>query len=433
MMRTASNPKHPNNDWYEELCALAAIGELSSSEFDELQRHLAECRDCQELYVDFCRISADDLGLLAVLKQPELPSEHAGEMNEQALLHRLLDRAQRQRVIGNFPGTFDEEKMSKHSHHRSAIRQVIHWLRRPVLSYGTVGLLLCAIVAIAALRFKESQLSPMMAELHLQVEDWKNRAKVTQAQQESASKLVQQNQAQREALQKSLSEVTANYAESETQRRALGAQLSSAILHAKQLGDDFESANRRSEQQARSESELRARLEAATARAAQQEFALESLRARMQRAEETASAQAPVPMNDSDAKIILGARDLHIVDMYDVGGDGKTKRSYGRVYYVEKKLLLFYAFDLEDGRRKWVPEGFQAWGYRQANETKPESLGLFSVDDASANRWVLKVSNPRVLEHVDAVFVTVEAPHGSPSPRGRKLLYANLAGPANHP
>jgi hypothetical protein len=25
----------------------------------------------------------------------------------------------------------------------------------------------------------------------------------------------------------------------------------------------------------------------------------------------------------------------------------KTKRTYGRVYYVEKKLLVFYAFDLQ--------------------------------------------------------------------------------------
>ena len=431
-MHTASNPKHPNNDWYEELCALAAIGELSSSEFDELQRHLAECDDCRELHADFCRISANDLGLVAVLKKPEPPQDDAGQMDEQALLHRLLDRAQRERGIGGGPSA-SEERLPVHSHRGNIIGKAMYWLHRPVLSYGTVGLLLCAVVAVAALRFKESQLSPMMSELHLQVEDWKSRAKAIQVQQESASGLLRQNQAQREALQRSLSEATAKYAEAEAQRKALEGQLSTSISQAKQLQEDFESVSQRSEQQTRSEAELRSRLEAATARAAQQEFAVEGLKARMQRTEETASVQAPTPMSDSDAKLILGARDLHIVDMYDVGGDGKTKRSYGRVYYVEKKLLLFYAFDLSDRQRKRVPEGFQAWGYRQANEAKPENLGLFSVDDASANRWVLKVNNPRVLEHVDAVFVTVEAPNGSPSPRGRKLLYANLAGPANHP
>ena len=65
-MRTASDPKHPNNDWYEELCALAAIGELSGAEFDELQQHLTECGDCRELYAEFRRMTADDLGAVAV-------------------------------------------------------------------------------------------------------------------------------------------------------------------------------------------------------------------------------------------------------------------------------------------------------------------------------------------------------------------------------
>lgn len=58
---------------------------------------------------------------------------------------------------------------------------------------------------------------------------------------------------------------------------------------------------------------------------------------------------------------------------------------------------------------------------------------MFSIDDASMNRWVLEFNNPRVLEHIDAVFVTLESPNGSPSPRGRRLLYANLAAPPNHP
>ncbi len=39
-MRTVSNPSQPHSEWYEELCALAAIGELSSSEYEELRKHL---------------------------------------------------------------------------------------------------------------------------------------------------------------------------------------------------------------------------------------------------------------------------------------------------------------------------------------------------------------------------------------------------------
>ena len=140
----------------------------------------------------------------------------------------------------------------------------------------------------------------------------------------------------------------------------------------------------------------------------------------------------PGSTSEAEARNLFGARDLHIVDVYDVAGDGKTKRTYGRVYYVEKKLLVFYAFDLQnrDNHRLAV---FQAWGYREANVGKPLNLGLFAVDDTTANRWVLTVNCPDVLSHIDAVFVTVEPPGGSAAPRGKKVLYANLVGPPNHP
>jgi hypothetical protein len=32
---------------------------------------------------------------------------------------------------------------------------------------------------------------------------------------------------------------------------------------------------------------------------------------------------------------------------------------------------------------------FQAWGYREANLGKALNLGLFTVDDGGASRWVL--------------------------------------------
>jgi hypothetical protein len=120
------------------------------------------------------------------------------------------------------------------------------------------------------------------------------------------------------------------------------------------------------------------------------------------------------------------------VDVYDVKGDGKTKRTYGRVYYVEKRLLVFYAFDLQN-RQNHKRAVFQAWGYREANVGKPLNLGLFAIDDSAVSRWVLKVNRADVLSHIDAVFVTVEPPGGSTVPRGKKVLYANLVGPPNHP
>src|SRR5467141_907349 len=98
-MQSASSPNHPGKEWYEELCALAAIGELSSSEFDELRKHLAECGDCRQVYADFRRVSAGELGLVAALKQSDRTADEAGALvDESAVLGRLLDRATRERV-----------------------------------------------------------------------------------------------------------------------------------------------------------------------------------------------------------------------------------------------------------------------------------------------------------------------------------------------
>src|SRR5258706_14381676 len=79
-MNSASSPNHPGKEWYEELCALAAIGELSSSEFDELRKHLAECGDCRQVYADFRRVSAGDLGLVGALKQSDQTSGPGGAL-----------------------------------------------------------------------------------------------------------------------------------------------------------------------------------------------------------------------------------------------------------------------------------------------------------------------------------------------------------------
>jgi hypothetical protein len=155
---------------------------------------------------------------------------------------------------------------------------------------------------------------------------------------------------------------------------------------------------------------------------------------RAQEAEDLVSPTlASKTADTSEAKEILGARDLHIVDVYDVDKTGKSSRTYGRIYYVNHHLLVFYAFDLVKAAKSHVAAAFQAWGFRQPNSATAESLGLFYLDSETQNRWTLRVSDPQVLSRIDTVFVTVEPPKGSPFPRGRRLLVASLAGPANHP
>ena len=438
-MHTDSSPNHPGKEWYEELCALAAIGELSSSEFEDLRKHLAECSDCHQVYDDFRRISGNDLGLVAASKQSEQGEIEAGELvDETAVLNRLLDRAVQERANGVTQATPEiPEAQEQRASYRFASWML--WLRQPALSYGFLGLIICAVAAVGAYRLREAQLTPKLDVLSTEVSEWKNRANAIAAQEKSASQSLQQAETQRERLRKSLADAEANYAALDAQQRSLQGELASERAQLNQKGQELEAARGISEEKNKEIAQLETRVQNAVQRTEEQRGITRDLQARLEYVQEQAARQqaANAPeaqgFGDAEAKALFGARDLHIVDVYDVGTTGNTRRSYGRVYYVEKKLLIFYAFDLQDKKHNRAPVGFQAWGYRQPADGQPENLGLFDVDDASANRWVLKVNSPRVLERIDAVFVTLEPPNGSPSPRGRRLLYANLAGLANHP
>lgn len=133
-----------------------------------------------------------------------------------------------------------------------------------------------------------------------------------------------------------------------------------------------------------------------------------------------------------DVRQMMGARNLHIIDVFDADGH-ESRKSFGRVFYVEGKSLIFYAFDLTQKSSRGAKVSFQAWGQREAVKNIAKNLGVFYIDDHDQSRWVLKVDDPNKLASIDSVFVTVEAFGGADRPTGQKLLYAYLGSPANHP
>jgi len=136
---------------------------------------------------------------------------------------------------------------------------------------------------------------------------------------------------------------------------------------------------------------------------------------------------------DHDIRDILGSRSLHIIDVYDVGGQGELERPFGRIFYTEGKSLIFYAFDLDQQRGLKHGAVFQAWGQRGEGKENPRSLGTFYMDDSSQNRWVLRVDDNKALSRIDYVYVTDSSRKESVKPKGKPLLSAFLNGPANHP
>jgi hypothetical protein len=123
---------------------------------------------------------------------------------------------------------------------------------------------------------------------------------------------------------------------------------------------------------------------------------------------------------------ILKARDLHIVDVFDMDRSGRPSKIYGRVYYENRRILLFYAFDLDRSEQTRLLVAFQARGFLQSNSSTTESLGLFYLEDPKVGHWTLRVSDPHLRKRIDTLFVTVEPPGNSKMPHGRQLLSASL-------
>jgi hypothetical protein len=135
-----------------------------------------------------------------------------------------------------------------------------------------------------------------------------------------------------------------------------------------------------------------------------------------------------------DIRDLISARNLHIIDVYDTDSRGKTTRAFGRVFYTEGKSLVFYAYDLASGYSEAGTYAFYVWGKKDGDPHLLRNLGPFAKDDQSQRRWVLTITDPKVLAEIDSVFVTLEPNQKKAGrPSGKRLLSAFLGTPANHP
>src|SRR6516162_5286465 len=91
-----------NHEYFEELCALAASGQLSEPEFVELQDHMRDCGRCQSAFADFIDLLHNKL--------PFVGSEHiagsrlAGFFSKRSSYReRFLARARKQGLVVSQP------------------------------------------------------------------------------------------------------------------------------------------------------------------------------------------------------------------------------------------------------------------------------------------------------------------------------------------
>jgi hypothetical protein len=416
---------------FEELCALAVIGEISAEEAVRLRAHLKVCEACRASGWEFEQIVNQQLPFAG-----PLPSESFAEKARFV----IAARGYRERFA------------------MRAAREGIHLPTSRAPNRIVLALATCAAaLVIGVLGYKLFESSARNRELA-------TRYQALARAFDSLDKLEQNksgpppampiheaapaSQIHDDSQLRAQLERTRTEAE-ETQRSArdLREQLARALSDLAALRTEI-AASRTGETQASTklrETELaldRVSSEAAQLRRGRQDDTgkLSAQQTRMRELEDQVATYATsldrerkLLTADRDIRDLMGARNLHIVDVYDVDGKGKNRPAFGRVFYTEAKSLIFYAFDLDSNRKSVINANFQAWGRRESKAESVQALGIFYVDDQKQNRWVLKFDDPKVLAQIDAVFVTIEPPGGSEKPHGQRLLYAYLNANANHP
>jgi anti-sigma factor RsiW len=138
---------------------------------------------------------------------------------------------------------------------------------------------------------------------------------------------------------------------------------------------------------------------------------------------------------DRDIRDLMSTRGLYFAEVWDVGDNGKRKKPFGRVFYTRGKSLIFYGYDLDQQPGVKNASTFQAWGMRGPDRSTALNLGpMIMYDDNSKNKhWMVRFDDPKALEQIKAVFVTVEPSGASRVPKGKEILVTYLNEAPNHP
>jgi hypothetical protein len=425
------------HEHYQEICAIASIGQASGTELAELQQHMLSCPECRQRYSDFMEIQANHY---AVTKEdPELSATEATACIDSALLReRFFKRAESQGIVFSHAGT--ETPLPEP---RIRLFTPKTW---PVLvARAAAAMFLAGAVGLSGYYLGGRRLRTASVTQHSS--DSPNTAQVDANGQQLRSRLASLEAAnlslatELESLKSSYARASSaiarlqdNNAETEKQRSALSADL-------KARDETIDKLQKRVEESQAAVASVRAELETAQGGRAEDQASLIESQVRIRDLSEQLAEKSNALEREKellaagrDVRELMASRNLHIVDVFDTDPKGKTRPAFGRIFLTEGKSLIFYAYDLNDPRVQSAGYHYRVWGKREGPSQRARSLGIFYSDDKSQKRWVLQYDDPKVLQEIDSVFVTLEPPDGNPTqPKGDKLMYAYLRGQANHP
>jgi hypothetical protein len=431
------------HDEFLELCALSTSGELTEEEQTKLDEHLLVCAICREAIKQYESLVAHAVPAIAAEQTPEDidPGPNWSQQRAKAtFLNRLAEEENREKKTGiSEPGEESSGEI------RRAIPFAGSSIWRNVWTMYAAGILLAIALGVSVYQVgmrrgvdtAKATLPPPVQQDLSPLE-----ARVSDAAHDRAIALAQvaQRDQQIAALRKQMEKQSAELA----QVKAAQDQLASDLRNSNADKDDL--AKRQRDLEAKlaaaqdnvqaSQQKLDGLLKQSSdeqARATELTVTVNELTKELHERDQALQQKDELLAKDRDIREVMGARDLHVAEVYDVARTGETQKPYGRVFFTEGKSLIFYAYDLEQEPQVKAASTFQAWGHRGSDFQHALSLGIFYQDNASKKRWIVKLDDPKTLAQIDGVFVTVEPHGGSKKPSGKPLLFAYLKSEPNHP
>jgi hypothetical protein len=432
---------------YREDCALAVIGELDAPEMSRLNRHIAYCETCRSFLESTAQVSVQVLPMLADGRMPK-----AEVIPPTGIRARFLARtaAEGLNVRSDLPylslSPVSKPVDSMLSEARITTQRALQQSRTAYpLNASTVRwvAVAAAILAVGLAGYfggrrqglsERSAVSPRVAS-----DSYNGSAR--KPVNNVAGGAIEQRQA---ALESESRELNLRLSEATAQNRSLEDDLSASMQKLTDATAQVTQDQRRTNQEKQDAlnkvsslqqevDKLRWKLIDSDAALSAQKTQSEDLRAKLEAADSELQREDELKSAGGQINDLVAARNLHIIDVYDAD-KGLRQHSFGRVFYVEGKSLVFYVYDLQDPHRLTTNVVFRVWGEKSGMKETTHNLGILHNEDVSQGRWTLTFDDAKVLAQINSVFVTVEpANRDYGTPHGKKLLYAYFGSTPNHP
>lgn len=424
------------HDYFDEICAAASIGQATGEELAELEQHAVECARCRQTYIDCLNVAAQQFA-----RAKQNPTLSAKEMEEcidsDLFVRRFLDRAEREGIAFSCEVG---KAVQPPARIPSRFSPVVWW---HVPQTAIAAILLFAAITSSSYFYWKSSFNSAHSRPESQLR-LPGAASAIAATDPRISKLEDSNlklQAEIERLNAELLKTSDQLvASQESGKSASREQAQIAVdrhaleLRVKQIQQTLADAQSQSATAQQEAALLRQRANDAETTLVTSQIKLHDLEDELQAKSSALDQERQLLSLRHDVTDLMAARNLHIVDVFDTDGRGKSRPAFGRIFFTEGKSLIFYAYDLNEAKIQKANYQYQVWAKKEGVARQAQKLGIFYSDDKAQRRWVFKCDDPKLLREIDSVFVTFGRPDSNPShPEGPSLMYAYLRGQPNHP